>query len=61
MDGFEVPLAAWRVRATAAELSERRADMGAPEDPLRETFLSASSISKVLAGSGLSPQASRTS
>ena len=29
MDGFEVPLAEWRVHATAGELSERRGDGGA--------------------------------
>ena len=26
MEGFEVPIAAWRVHATAAQLNERRGD-----------------------------------
>jgi hypothetical protein len=80
MDGFEVPLAAWRVHATAAELSERLGDMGAaehhrelgrdtiltlatslpPEHPLRRTFLSTPSVSKLLAGSGIPAQVPHT-
>jgi hypothetical protein len=69
MEGFEIPLADWRVHATAAEVSQRSEDMEsiqrqreisrvailklanslAPEDPLRKTFLSALSVSKILA------------
>jgi tetratricopeptide (TPR) repeat protein len=68
MEGFEVPLAAWRVHATASELyrasdnSEsadhhrelsrtailKLADSLAGEEPLRKTFLSAPSVSRVL-------------
>jgi len=69
MNGFEVPLAAWRVHATAAELSKRLGDTESAkhhhelgretvlrlansfelEDPLRARFLSASSVSSLLA------------
>jgi tetratricopeptide (TPR) repeat protein len=69
IEGFEVPLASWRVHATGAEVSERAGDTEssqrhreisrvailklanslAPEDPLRKTFLSATSVSKILA------------
>src|SRR5216684_422606 len=68
MEGFEVPLAHWRVHATAAELyraidnSEsanhhrelsratilKLADSLPAEEPLRRTFLSAPSVSRVL-------------
>jgi len=69
MEGFEVPLAAWRVHATAAEVHARSdttisrpdrhreisratimklANSLGPEEPLRTTFLSAPSVSKVL-------------
>jgi FixJ family two-component response regulator/DNA-binding winged helix-turn-helix (wHTH) protein/tetratricopeptide (TPR) repeat protein len=68
MEGFEVPLAAWRVRATAAELSQRvksresakrhlalsretimkLANSLPPDEPLRQIFLSAPMISKIL-------------
>ncbi len=70
MEGFEVPLAAWRLHATAAELYQRmnrraaakkhrelsRATMmklanSLPsEEPLRQTFLSAPAIRKILGG-----------
>jgi hypothetical protein len=70
MEGFEVPLAGWRVHATAAEVfrraektksSQRHGEISrvailklanslAPEDPLRKTFLSALSVTKILAG-----------
>jgi DNA-binding winged helix-turn-helix (wHTH) protein len=70
MEGFEVPLAGWRVHATAAEVSQRAEDTEssqrhreisrvailklanslAPEDPLQKTFLSALSVTKILAG-----------
>jgi DNA-binding winged helix-turn-helix (wHTH) protein/tetratricopeptide (TPR) repeat protein len=69
MEGFEIPLAGWRVHATAAEVSQCAEDIEssqrhreisrvailklanslAPEDPLRKTFLSALSATKVLA------------
>jgi tetratricopeptide (TPR) repeat protein len=69
MQGFEVPLAGWRVHATAAEVSQRAVDTEssqrhreisrvailklanslAPEDPLQKTFLSALSVTKILA------------
>ena len=69
MEGFEVPLAGWRVHATAAEVSQRAEDTEssqrhreisrvailklanslAPEDPLQKTFLSALSVTKILA------------
>ena len=72
MEGFEVPLAAWRVHATAAELSERMksrepaerhralsrdtimklANSLPEEEPLRQIFLSAPLIRKVLDGPG---------
>jgi DNA-binding winged helix-turn-helix (wHTH) protein len=68
MEGFEVPLAAWRVRATAADLAQRAGDEELAahnrelsratilklanslpaEEPLRNIFLSAPSVSKVL-------------
>jgi hypothetical protein len=70
MEGFEIPLAGWRVHATAAEVSQRAEDTEssqrhggisrvailklanslAPEDPLRKTFLSALSVTKILVG-----------
>jgi tetratricopeptide (TPR) repeat protein len=70
MEGFEIPLAGWRVHATAAEVSQRSADSESsqrhreisrvtilnlansltPEDPLRKTFLSALSVTNILAG-----------
>jgi tetratricopeptide (TPR) repeat protein len=70
MEGFEVPLAGWRVHATAAEVFQRAEDTEssqrhreisrvaifklanslAPEDPLRKAFLSALSVTKILAG-----------
>jgi tetratricopeptide (TPR) repeat protein len=69
MEGFEIPLAGWRVHATAAEVSQRVDDIElsqrhreisrvailklanslTPEDPLRKTFLSALSVTKILA------------
>jgi tetratricopeptide (TPR) repeat protein len=72
MEGFEVPLAAWRVHATAAELYEHtgNSDVAAHyrarsratilqlahslpvEEPLRNTFLSAPCVSKVLGDTG---------
>ena len=72
MEGFEVPLAAWRVHATAAELSQRMksreseerhlalsretimklANSLPAEEPLRQTFLSAPAIRKVLGDRG---------
>jgi carboxylesterase type B len=68
MEGFEAPLAAWRVHATASELyresgdrdlAERHlavsrqtimklADSLPVEEPLRQTFLSAPTIRKIL-------------
>ena len=68
MQGFEVPLAAWRVHATIAELYRARdngeladhhrelssatilqlADSLGTEEPLRKTFLSATSVRRVL-------------
>jgi len=68
MEGFEIPLAGWRVHATAAEVSQRAEDIEssqrhreisrvailklanslAPEDPLRKTFLSTLSVTKIL-------------
>jgi hypothetical protein len=68
MDGFEVPLAAWRVHGTAAELyggagnnaaSERHralaratilrlANSLVPDDPLRDTFLSAPAVRRIV-------------
>jgi hypothetical protein len=72
IEGFEVPLASWRVHATASEVSQRAEDTESsqrhreisrvailklansltPEDPLRKTFLSALSVTKILAGAG---------
>jgi DNA-binding winged helix-turn-helix (wHTH) protein len=72
MEGFEIPLAGWRVHATAAEVSQLSEDIESsqrhreisrvailklansltPEDPLRKTFLSAFSVTKILAGAG---------
>jgi tetratricopeptide (TPR) repeat protein len=69
MEGFEVPLAGWRVHATAAEVSQGAEDTESsqrhreisrvailklansltPEDPLQKTFLSALSVTKILA------------
>ena len=69
IEGFEVPLANWRVHATAAEVSQGAGDTEsserhreisrvailklanslAAEDPLRKTFLSALSVTKILA------------
>jgi tetratricopeptide (TPR) repeat protein len=77
--GFEVPLAAWRVHATAAELcntSEKSeaaehhrelsraivlklADTLSAEGPLREIFLSAASVRKVL-GNGETTNGARS-
>jgi DNA-binding winged helix-turn-helix (wHTH) protein len=68
MEGFEVPLAGWRVHATAAALDEmagngksakhhlelsrstilKLADSLAADQPLRKTFLSAPSVSRIL-------------
>ncbi len=68
LERFELPLAAWRVHATAAALYDRMgnvesaarhrqlsratllkiADSLAPEEPLRQTFLSASPIAEIL-------------
>jgi hypothetical protein len=76
MEGFEVPLAAWRVRATAADLAQRAGDEELAahnrelsratilklanslpaEEPLRNTFLSAPSVSKVLGNAEQSSQ-----
>jgi hypothetical protein len=70
MRGFEVPLADWRVHATAAELYRRiksrdlskrhlalsrktimkLADSLLTDEPLRQTFLSAPVIRKILLG-----------
>jgi hypothetical protein len=70
MEGFEVPLASWRVHATAAELYQRMestelaerhrecsratilqlADSLGSEEPLRQTFLSAPVIRKIVGG-----------
>jgi hypothetical protein len=67
MEGFEIPLAGWRVHSTAAEVSQRSEDIESsqrhreisraailkladslvPEDPLRKTFLSALSVTKI--------------
>jgi hypothetical protein len=74
MEGFEVPLAAWRVHATAAELYRRMksrelakrhlalsretimklANCLPAEEPLRQTFLSAPMVRKIL-GNGETP------
>jgi hypothetical protein len=68
MEGFEVPLAAWRVHATAFELYQNSGDRDLAqhhlalsrdtimklanslpaEEPLRQTFLSAAAIRKIL-------------
>jgi len=68
MEGFEVPLAAWRVHATAFELSQNSGDQDLaerhlglsretvmklanslpPEQPLRQTYLSAPVVRKIL-------------
>jgi hypothetical protein len=68
MEGFEVPLAAWRVHATASELYRNEGDRDSAErhlalsretimklanslpaeEPLRQIFLSAPMIRKVL-------------
>jgi len=68
MDGFEVPLAAWRVHATAFELYQNSGDRDLAarhlalsretviklanslptEEPLRQTYLSAPVIRKIL-------------
>jgi hypothetical protein len=70
MKGFEVPLARWRVHATAAELYRRTkssdlskhhlalsrqtimklADSLLADEPLRQTFLSAPMIRRILVG-----------
>jgi tetratricopeptide (TPR) repeat protein len=69
MEGFEIPLAGWRVHSTAAEVAQRSEDIESsqrhreisraailklanslpPEDPLRKAFLSAVSVTKILA------------
>jgi hypothetical protein len=69
MEGFEIPLAGWRVHSTAAEVSQRSQDLESsqshreisrvailklansltPKDPLRKSFLSALSVTKILA------------
>jgi DNA-binding winged helix-turn-helix (wHTH) protein/tetratricopeptide (TPR) repeat protein len=69
MEGFEIPLAGWRVHSTAAEVSQRSQDIESsqshreisrvailklansltPKDPLRKSFLSALSVTKILA------------
>jgi len=76
MEGFEVPLAAWRVRATAADLAQhagneelaahnrelsratilKLANSLPAEESLRNTFLSAPSVSKVLGNAERSSQ-----
>jgi DNA-binding winged helix-turn-helix (wHTH) protein/tetratricopeptide (TPR) repeat protein len=68
MEGFEVPLAAWRVHATAAQIDEdsgelqsarshgevsratilRLADSLPAEDPLRQIFLAAPAVARIL-------------
>ena len=68
MHGFEVPLAAWRVHATAAHLEEESGDLESARkhlnlgratimqlansmeqrEPLREMFLSAPAVARVL-------------
>lgn len=80
MKGFEVPLAAWRVHATAADVFESLLDPASAErhralsratifqlasslpaeTPLRETFLSAPLVARVIAsgGSSVSPRRS---
>jgi tetratricopeptide (TPR) repeat protein len=78
IEGFEVPLAEWRVHATAAELYKSMKNIGdadhhrelsratilkladslGAEEPLRETFLSAPSVRKVL-GNGETPNVAR--
>jgi DNA-binding winged helix-turn-helix (wHTH) protein/tetratricopeptide (TPR) repeat protein len=73
MEGFDVPLAAWRVHATSADVFRLRGDSAladrhcglsretilrlanslAADDPLRNTFLSAPPIRKILYGAGM--------
>jgi len=68
MEGYDVPLAAWRVHATAAELYQRMGERDAAEkhrelssatimkladslpveEPLRQVFLSAPRVRKIL-------------
>lgn len=68
MEGFEIPLAAWRIHATAFELYRKSSNRDLaehhlalsretvmklansllPEEPLRQTFLSAPTIRKIL-------------
>jgi tetratricopeptide (TPR) repeat protein len=72
MEGFEIPLAGWRVHSTASKVSQRAEDIESsrrhreisraailklansltPEDPLRKTFLSALSVTEILAAPG---------
>lgn len=72
MEGFEVPLAAWRVHAAAFELYQNSGDRDfaeshlvlsrktimklanslPAEEPLRQTFLSAPMVHKILSGGG---------
>jgi hypothetical protein len=79
MEGFEVPLAAWRVHATAFELYQNSGDRDLVESqlalsrdtvmklanslptgqPLRQTFLSAPMIRKIL-GDGETPKSYAT-
>ena len=76
IEGVEVPVAAWQVHATAADLARGRGDdaaaarhreasgeivlglaasLGPKEEELRRTFLAASPVAKVLAGSPHGP------
>ena len=70
IEGYDVPLAAWRVHGTASEVYARKRHAGPaeehqdlsraailrlasslpPEEPLREIFLSAPTVRKILAG-----------
>ena len=70
MQGFEVPLAAWQVHATAAHIEEKSGNLDSARshlglsratilqlansmeqrEPLRETFLSAPAVARVLRG-----------
>jgi len=70
VQGFEVPLAAWRIHATAARIDEtsgnheaalahreisratilRLADSLPEKEPLRENFLSAPAVARILDG-----------
>ncbi|MGO9241481.1 MAG: ATP-binding protein [Bryobacteraceae bacterium] len=77
MEGYELPLAEWRVHATAFELYQDSRDRDlaerhqahsrgtivklanslAPDDPLRDTFLTATRVSKILKDAGESTEA----